>query len=178
MVSMPRLRTKHDDFLRLTEPVSRALWRYGYWLTGHGPAADDLVQETLLRGWSSFAQIRDKQSIKPWLFKILKNEFLRRRSRNVSGGVFDLDELTEDQLASADPQLATLDVRDAISRLPLDYREPLLLQVADGFSLDEIAAMLDVPSNTVASRVFRARAMLREMLGLNQDTSKRKGATL
>jgi RNA polymerase sigma-70 factor, ECF subfamily len=176
MGSMPRFHTRHDDFRRLTDPISRALWRYGYWLTGSGTAADDLVQESLLRGWSSFAQIRDEEAIKPWLFKILKNEFLRRRIRSGSSGFVELDELSEDQLASTDPQLATFEVRDAISRLPLDYREPLLLQVADGFSLDEIAAMLDLPSNTVASRVFRARALLRDLLGLDRETAKRKEA--
>jgi RNA polymerase sigma-70 factor (ECF subfamily) len=156
----------------------RALWRYGFWLTGQGAAADDLVQETLLRGWTSFSQIRDDAAIKPWLFKILKNEFLRRNDRNKRMPICNLDELSEGLLASSDPNLATFEVRDALSRLPLDYREPLLLQVADGLNLNEISVILELPPNTVASRVFRGRSMLREMLGLTTEFKKRKEGAL
>ena len=56
-------------------------------------------------------------------------------------------------------------LRNALKRLPEDYREPLEMQVLGGFSCDEIAGMLDISSSAVMTRLFRARKKMRQLLG-------------
>jgi RNA polymerase sigma-70 factor (ECF subfamily) len=63
-----------------------------------------------------------------------------------------------------DSRPESLALHSALRRLPLMYREPLLLQVLGGFTLEDIAEVLDLPGNTVATRLHRARQKLRMML--------------
>lgn len=162
-------------FAAFVQPHAPALWRYGFWLTGSAGEAEELVQETLLRAWSALGDLRDDAAAKAWLFRILKNQFLGKHISIRSGQTFALDVLEERHVATDDSGIATLPFRQALSKLPMDYREPLLLQVADGMSLLEIGTLLGLPENTVATRVFRARAMLRDMLDIRPSRSSAKG---
>ena len=72
-----------------------------------------------------------------------------------------------------DPRPETLALRHAMRQLPEKYREPLLLQVLQGFSLDDIAAVFDLPRNTVATRLHRARQKLRAMLTADEQSDTR-----
>lgn len=65
--------------------------------------------------------------------------------------------------------------RILIARLPVDYREPLLLQLIFGYSGEEIAQQLELNKNTVMTRLFRARNQLKDML--EQDASSERGRT-
>jgi RNA polymerase sigma-70 factor (ECF subfamily) len=67
-------------------------------------------------------------------------------------------------VAEPDDDLVTL--RQAIMRLPLDYREPLLLQIIGGFSTEEIARELSLSATAVLTRLFRARNKLRALCGV------------
>ena len=62
-----------------------------------------------------------------------------------------------------------LALRNALKLLPVKYREPLILQVLEGFNLEEIAGILDLPRNTVATRLHRARQKLRKHLNGEQE---------
>lgn len=163
-------------FVLLNKRYSAALVRYAFWLTGNRTLADDLVQETWMRAWSAFADLRNENAAKAWLFTILKREFLRRAASTSKAITIDIDAVPEHELQSISEEIATLELRDAIHRLPNEYREPLMLQVTEGFKLEEIGTLLGIPANTVATRVFRARTMLRQILNPTQSNSLKQEA--
>lgn len=138
------------------------LYRYAYWLCRDRFLAEDLVQETFARAWKAWGDLRDDKAVKAWLFSILHREHARLYERKR----LDTEELDpEAAWAAAEPDVAAaLSLREALERLPLAYREPLLMQVLGGFACGEIAAALDITEAAVMQRVSRARRALRETL--------------
>lgn len=140
------------------------LYRYGYWLTGDEGVADDLVQETMVRAWKSFHKIHNPAAIKGWLITILRRENARRFERfqpQRSGTP------VEDLVAKkneCDTSIEAFVLRQALQKLEQKYREPLLLQVIHGYSLNEIAEQLSVSPACAGTRLFRARQKLCELL--------------
>ena len=144
------------------------VYRYGFWLCKSQPLAEDLVQETFLRAWRSLDSLKNDNAAKAWLFTILRRENARlyERYRPV---LVDVDEqvIVEKDSIEPDNKMERRWLLDAMNRLEKDYREPLLLQIIGGFSGKEIALILDINSNTVMTRLFRARSKV-----INQFASK------
>jgi RNA polymerase sigma-70 factor (ECF subfamily) len=134
--------------------------------------ADDLVQETLLKAWAKRESFAAGTNLRAWLFTILRNGFYseyRKRRREVA----DVDGEHARKLATRprqDHALAVGDFLDAFNRLPPDQREALALVGAAGLAYDEAAAICDVATGTVKSRVSRARAALTDMLGVAEGS--------
>lgn len=128
--------------------------------------ADDLVQEAILKAWSNIDKFERGTNLKAWLFTILRNTFLsemRKKSREVE----DADGKYAAQLAKKPEQEAVLeydDFRRAMTQIPDDQREALILVGASGFSYDEAAAICGCATGTVKSRVNRARKKLAELM--------------
>lgn len=135
-------------------------------LSGRSALADDLVQETLTKAWAKADSYQDGTNLMAWLFTILRNEFyshLRKRKREVE----DVDGAEAAQLVSAPGQLPNLemgDFRDALSQLPEDQREAIVLVGASGFSYEEAASIMGCAVGTVKSRLSRARTRLTEIM--------------
>lgn len=125
--------------------------------------AEDLVQETFLRGWRSRADLRDTKAARAWLYTILRNEHARLYERQ-RPEVQDPHQLPEVAVRGYDTSAEAFVTRRALAQLGPEYRDPLLLQVIGGFSCKEIGEMLGLNSNTVLTRLFRARKTLRERL--------------
>ena len=149
------------------EALVRALhgdiYRYAYWLTNDKRTAEDIVQETFLRAWRALDSLQDEKAAKSWLITILRRENARRFERKQ----FDLVDFDEVSVAGNEDQDSDAEVRQvrrAIGKLAPDYREPLMLQIIFGFSGDEIAQQLELNKNTVMTRLFRARAQLKDAL--------------
>ncbi|MDC8831585.1 sigma-70 family RNA polymerase sigma factor [Alteromonas gilva] len=149
------------------EALVRALhgdiYRYAYWLTNDKSTAEDIVQETFLRAWRALDSLQDEKAAKSWLITILRRENARRFERKQ----FDLVDLDDVSVSGDDDQDSAAEVRQvrkAMSKLAPDYREPLMLQIIFGFSGDEIAHQLELNKNTVMTRLFRARAQLKDVL--------------
>lgn len=127
--------------------------------------ADDLVQETLLRGLEKHQLYQPGTNLRAWLFTILRNRFYTNRlklGREVSG-----DALTEDQPGSADGQYWHLRLQEmhlAIHSLPPQFRETIMLVGVLGESYQNAAEILGCDIGTVKSRMNRARAALRDKL--------------
>ena len=104
------------------------------------------------------------QAARAWLYTILRNEHARlyERRRPVTADPADLPDLP---VRGYDTSAEAFAMRRALARLDADYRDPLLLQVIGGFSCKEIGTMLELNTNTVLTRLFRARKALREQLG-------------
>jgi RNA polymerase sigma-70 factor (ECF subfamily) len=152
-------------FDRLAATHMDGLYRYAYWLSGNRAVADDLVQETLLRAWRSFDRLQETAAVKSWLLTILRRENARRFERKR----VDIADLPLDAVADRqhdyDTSTEAFVLRRALARLPIEYRDPLLLQVIHGYSQKEIAEQLGISSAGAGTRLFRARQKLRELLG-------------
>ncbi len=151
-------------FNHLVSAYSGWLFRYAYWLAGDRQIAEDLVQETFMRAWRFFDSLESDAAAKSWLTTICRRENARRFERKqLDYSDVEMETIpTEREEFDARPEVLAL--RNALRALPLKYREPLILQVIEGYSLEEIAAMVDLPRNTVATRLFRARQKLKTML--------------
>jgi len=152
--------SKTSKFEALVKGYSAELYRYGYWLTRDRFVAEDLVQETFSRAWSSWDTLREEASAKSWLYTILRHEHARlfeRKRLDVVEDV-DLDALEDNRLRAISPEL---ELREALHALPSAYREPLLLQVLGGFTCDEIAKIMNTTPGAVMTRLSRARLTLR-----------------
>jgi RNA polymerase sigma-70 factor (ECF subfamily) len=145
---------------------------------GHDADAEDLLQDTVLRAFNSYGQLREPSAARSWLFTILSRTHLNRvrtRRRRAEMVSTDLDEPAfEAALADWAPVPSPADnvetwqlgeqLTQALDGLPPELRGVVLLVDVEGFTQREVAGMIGVPEGTVASRLFRARRQLRTAL--------------
>lgn len=150
-------------FETLVDAYSADLYRYAYWLCRDKTLAEDLVQETFLRAWRAMNSIRDERAAKSWLLTILRREHARQFERHQP----KFEDVDTDILPAwdrDDNRTEAVLLRRAIATLPIEYREPLVLQVLGGYSTAEIGHLLGLSRGAVMTRVFRAKRKLRHML--------------
>lgn len=141
------------------------LRRYARAMLGDRAAADDLVQDTLERAWSRFAQWRAGSDLRAWLFGIMHNlrvDQLRRGSLPTHS--LDDDACEVPTRPTQSDRLEVIDLESALRQLPDDQREVLLLVGLEEMSYAEISAALGVPIGTVMSRLSRGRERLRQIM--------------
>lgn len=155
--------TKQARYEALVKALHGDLFRYGYWLTHDKQVAEDLVQETFLRAWRALDSLKDEKAAKSWLITILRRENARRFERKrFDMGEYEEATITDTKSTSTEQEIENHWLREKIAQLPVEYREPLVLQVVGGFSGEEIATILDLNKNTVMTRLFRARNQLKD----------------
>jgi RNA polymerase sigma factor (sigma-70 family) len=165
------------DMAQLIEPLIPALRRYARSFLKDTAAADDLVQDTLLRAISHWRQRRSDGDARSWLFTILHNlaiNQLRQTARR--GDMLPLDDADESDVSAPSTQedgLRQHDILAAVNRLSDDQRSVLLLVSVEDLSYAEAARVLDVPIGTVMSRLARARARLLRMM--DEDSAPASG---
>ncbi len=140
-------------------------------LTRDVAAADDVVQDTLVKAWTNFERFETGSNMRAWLFTILRNTFYSSR-RKLRREVPDVDGVHTGALVEKpahDGRLQMTDFRTAFAKLTDEQREALLLVGASGFSYEEAAVMCRVPVGTIKSRIGRARQRLNELLNLEDD---------
>lgn len=147
------------------------LRRYARVLTGEASRADDLVQDTLARGWEKRRMWRSGSDLRAWLFTIMHNVYVnqlavvRRDAANVS---IDADPANPAwQLpvrANQIDRVELLELMQQMGRLSADQREVLLLAAVEELRYEEIAGILSIPVGTVMSRLSRARNNLRQLV--------------
>ena len=152
--------TKRKRYENLVSSHCHRLYTYAYWICGEKTVAQDLVQETFLHTWQYLDLMLDESAAKRWLVTSLCREFALR-SEDKSYEFADIEGECEEIVTH--PEVAALKV--ALKELPSKYREPLILQVLEGHSLDEISTILSLPKSTVAARVQHARHELMEQGG-------------
>jgi len=150
-------------------------------MTRNPADAEDVVQETYAKAFSSFEQFTPGTNLKAWLYRILTNTYinsyrksqrqpqtsgsadvedwqLARAASHTSGGLPSAEREALDRMS--DPV-----VTEALDSLSPDFREVVLLADVEGFSYKEIAEIMGTPIGTVMSRLNRARGQLRTKLG-------------
>ena len=141
------------------------LRRYARALVGDRAAADDLVQDTVERGWTALSGWRRGSDMRAWLFSIMHNLRVDQARR----GALDTEPLDDDTPlpAAQEHGSAGLELRDldaALRLLPEEQREILLLVGLEDMRYEDVARLLGVPVGTVMSRLSRAREKLRALM--------------
>jgi len=157
---------KRATFTRVASDHQADLYRYAYRLTGRADRAEELTQETLLRGFEQYSKLRNPERVKFWLIRILRNFFLQDKRFEKSHPHQTMDGATE----PVDPQSTIPDATDVdilqvvLDELPEIYRTPIILYYFDDLDYRDIADMMEVPIGTIMSRLARAKEKLRERL--------------
>ena len=173
-----------EAFTPFVESFQTKVFQFTWLMCGQREDAEEVAQDTLLKVFESFDQLRDPRLVKPWVFRIAKNYCLMRRRRSVyaperelsldelmpgpdsdgsalAGRVPDGGALPEDQLLQAELRG---ELRVALSELPDTYRSVVLLRDVEGLSTAEAAEVLDLSQDVVKQRLHRGRLALRKRL--------------
>jgi len=155
---------RQQEFERVALIHAEALLRTALRISPDRAAAEDLVQEALLRAWKSFGQFEPGTNAKAWLFRIMLNVSNRRWSdAQKSPRLEALDEAGNEPAIQPEP-MSDAHVLAGLAELPEEFRVVLMLAAVEGFTCKEISQMLDLPIGTVMSRLSRARQNLRKRL--------------
>lgn len=152
-----------DDQLRELIPRMR---RFAVSLTRNPATADDLVQSSLEKALTAWADKRSQGDLRAWLFAILYRQFLdaHRRSRRYKRMLeFFTGASEDDHEPSVERTVVAQSTLQAFERLNPEQRALLLWISVEGLSYKEVAEILDVPIGTVMSRLSRARQALRQL---------------
>lgn len=169
-------------FTPFVESFQAKIFQYTWLMCGQREDAEEVAQETLMRVFQSFDQLRDPAQVKAWVFRIAKNYCLMKRRRSVFAPAreLSLDELHPDAgeggfaLQVPDggerPDAAILRgelserLEQALRALPETYRSVVLLRDVEELTTAETASILDISEDNVKQRLHRGRLALRKLL--------------
>ena len=170
-----------EAFEQLIGPLEQLIWRICWHYTGNREAAEDCGQEAMIRIWRSLDSYRGDCALESWVYRIAANccmDWLRRKKRDKSES---MEPLREQGFDPADPSPGTEEqvvaedehrrLREAITQLPEDQREALILTQLQKVPYEQAAVLLNVSEGTVKSRVNRAKARLKEILSAERELS-------
>lgn len=171
------------DALQYMNQLYAAAMRY----TKNPEDAQDLVQDTYAKAYTSFHQFEPGTNLKAWLYRVLTTTFINTYRKDQRRPQTTDSELEDWQLAAASSHtsdqgkstedvvlenLPDSDIKNALAQIPEEFRMVVYLADVEGFSYKEIADIVGVPTGTVMSRLHRGRKQLREKLS---DYARERG---
>lgn len=161
LVSASR-RGEREAFGALVERYQGVVCAVSYSRTGDRALSEDVAQETFIAAWRQLDRLRETVKLRSWLCGIARNLARKARRRSDRETAFDGELIATDGNpfdSAADAESERL-MRDAMTRVPETYREPLLLHYSEGLSVREIADTLELSEAAVMQRLSRGRQYL------------------
>ena len=178
-------------FDRFVESFRSRLFQYSLLVCGQREDAEEVAQDTLLKVFENFDQLREPERVRAWVFRIARNACLMKRRKSVFAPVHELslDELMPapgqgdggrkleiaDWSSLPDTQVLRAEMKevleDAIRALPEIYKTVLLLRDVEELTTEEAAGILEVSHDVVKTRLHRARLAVRQKLDAYLRTS-------
>ena len=154
------------DFERMVETHQHRIFGFALSLSGNPSDAEEIAQDAFIRAHRALGgydeqRVRDLR-VSAWLHRIALNVFRNRMRRKLRETV-PLEAVAEPHANGLLPE-ELHDLREAVLRLPVRYREAIVLRHVQGFNYDEVARVLGVPAGTAKSDVHRGLAILKEEL--------------
>ncbi len=142
---------------------------------------EDVSSEVFFKVYKSLGRYRPEHALSTWLYRITVNAALdRKRALRHENRMEELSPSLPDRRPSLETEAGDKErsrlLQEALGRIPGHYRSPLVLAHIEGMPLEEIARVLDLPEGTVKSRLFRARAMLKEIVRRHYPSLAPRGA--
>ncbi len=168
---------RNASFEALLKPHLDRLYRMAFRLTGNQPEAEDLFQDVLIKVFPRLDDLIEIEAPGPWLCRIMYNHFIDNRRRFARQRVVAVaeDQLPGEGIASvaggsSPEQDAVQDdniiqLEEALEQLSEEHRLVVMLHDCEGYKLIEIQDLTDTPVGTLKSRLHRARARLRDIIG-------------
>jgi RNA polymerase sigma-70 factor, ECF subfamily len=171
-----------DDFTTDAMQYAPQLYSTALRMTRNRADAEDLVQETFMKGWRAFDSYEQGTNLRAWLFRIMTNTYINKyNAKQRRPDETELDEVEELYLfkrlgafnqtkinLSAEDQMLELftddEIKNALEELPEVFLIPVLMSDVEGFSYKEIAEITEVPIGTVMSRLHRGRKLMQKRL--------------
>jgi RNA polymerase sigma-70 factor (ECF subfamily) len=171
-----------EAFDRFVETFRSKIFQYSMLTCGQREDAEEVAQETLLKVFENFDQLREPERVRSWVFRIAKNACLMKRRKSVfapsqelslddylpAGQDGEVRMQIADEHELPDARVLRSQLRDAlqqaISGLPDIYRSVILLRDIEELSTEETAQVLDLSPDVVKTRLHRARVAVREKL--------------
>ena len=164
-------------------PLFAKLYNFAQWLTQDRAAAEDLVQETYMKALRGFSSFQPGTNFRAWMYKILRNTFLTEQAGLKAHATVSFDSDDDDNptepVVTETPESVLLaraqqeTIQKALERLPVKFREIILLCDLEEMSYQEIGETIGIPMGTVMSRLSRARKAMRELLTAELQGSSR-----
>jgi RNA polymerase sigma-70 factor (ECF subfamily) len=168
-------------FEREAVPLRDILYRHAFRMSHNHADAEDLVQEAMIKAYAGFHAFRPDTNMRAWLLRILINSYISDyRKKRRQPAQYSTDEVTEQRLVDAytrsaqarlrsaeDQALDSLpdnDLKSAMQALPQRFREVVYYADVEGLRYQQIAAIMNTPTGTVASQLHRGRRQLRKLL--------------
>jgi RNA polymerase sigma-70 factor (ECF subfamily) len=176
-----------DAFERIMRRHNRMLYRAARSILRDDAEAEDCLQSAYLLAYRAMGSFAGHSKLSTWLARIVINEALGRRRRAARHGMvipFDsvadteaMNDLCAPTTGSPNPEAEAMRhelgalIERRIDGLPEAFRGVFVLRALEELSVEETAALLDIPEATVRTRYFRARSMLRESLAREVDAA-------
>jgi len=147
------------------------LYNYTRYMVTDGEEASDIVQTTFLTLYKNFKKLDRSQPLKPWLYKVARNNCLdylkKKRALNFSEldmEIYDIPETDTDLEVQANSEILQESVRQILDSLPTTVKEIMVLHYFDDFSFEQIAQQLELPLNTIKSHFYRGKSRIYQQL--------------
>lgn len=154
----------------IVERYQNKLLRYVNSIVRDGARASDTVQETFIKAFINLRSFDTKKKFSSWIYRIAHNEALNAIKKNSKEVYFDDDfdfASSENIEEDFEKKEIVTKVSDCMNKMPLLYSEPLVLYAIEEKSYEEISDILRIPMGTVATRISRAKLLMKNICKKN-----------
>lgn len=157
------IRSDKDQFRELIRRYKKKISNYAYYLTGDRSESTDITQEVFVKAYINLNSFNLKKKFSSWIFRIAHNEsvnFLKKNFRWVSHDDRDIKSNQDIEKELIDSEIIKI-LKKCLNKVPTHYKEVITLYYFENLSYQDISDILQIPENTVATYLSRAKSSLK-----------------